>query len=60
MTLRVSFVVENIIVVRLLQKESLFLKEILRGAAPFLRSADTTFDPSVPINGSINDLKEEK
>ena len=50
MTLRVSFVVENIIVVRLLQKESLFLKEILRGAAPFLRSADTTFETDDSIN----------
>ena len=38
MTLRDSFVIENIIVIRLLQKESLFLKVILRGAAPFLRS----------------------
>ncbi len=55
MTLRVSFVVENIIVVRLLQKESLFLKEILRGAAPFLRSADTTFETDDSIN-----QKEEK
>ncbi|ESL04235.1 hypothetical protein GCWU000282_00583 [Catonella morbi ATCC 51271] len=43
------------IVVRLLQKELLFLKEILRGVAPFLCSASTSFDPDDPISGLISD-----